>query len=802
MKYVKQRFNIFQKFFLASGIILLSLIVLGISSYISITYQKKIIGDVGENKFGHLAYISKLSRDILKLHSEFGRIVRSSAMGILSDKDKREAVFMLSRSVDSIKQLDWTGKVDLDPAEVQKIVSMLDRYTEWASSVNEVLWIDKNLASEYILRSDGNVRELILYVNLLGEKYEQELRRFFLDSERHFNRIVLTFLVIFIITATALVVLVCIVGRYIFFNANRLIHIIRQVTDRKILDDTPVMNSHDEMENLTSYVSRLTGKLKLYSENLESMVEKRTESLSKTNERLHQEINDRERIQWALEENQKRLVDMIDFLPDATFTINTQGKVIAWNRAIEHMTGIKARDILGKGDQAYSMPFYGKKRAVLIDLMFESNPDIEQTYDTFQKENDCLMGQSHILGANGKETWLWCKASPIYDIHGRVIGAVESIRDISDRKQAQKALHYSEEKFRSIFAQTPVGIEFYDSRPCLIDINSAGMEIFGISDINEIKDLPIFDYAHFPASAKDGMHKNETLRFEMHYDYDEVRKTRRFKTSKTGKAVLDVIVSPLGGNLNETVEGWLVLFQDITRRKRSENQIHNLTRRLLKARENERQRISRDLHDSVAQDLSTLKIGLETLYDGRTDINRFTRNRISGMSEILQKTIRSVRELSYNLLPPSLENLGLVQAVNQYCEDFSEYTGIRTEVGAAGLDDIRLDFDTEINLYRLLQEALSNVRKHAYAQNVLIKLVASYPNLIMRIEDDGKGFEVEERIEISIDEKHMGLKSMEERVGLLDGIFRIQSGPEKGTRIFVEVPLNELLADPAYPVME
>ena len=110
---------------------------------------------------------------------------------------------------------------------------------------------------------------------------------------------------------------------------------------------------------------------------------------------------------------------------------------------------------------------------------------------------------------------------------------------------------------------------------------------------------------------------------------------------------------------------------------------------------------------------------------------------------------------------------------------------------SAGVKDLKLDFDTAINLYRLIQEGLNNINKHARADNVIIRLVASSPNIILRIEDDGRGFDVDNRLSKALKEKRMGLSNMEERVSLLAGKMDIKSQIGRGTRIFIEVPWQE-----------
>jgi len=224
-----------------------------------------------------------------------------------------------------------------------------------------------------------------------------------------------------------------------------------------------------------------------------------------------------------------------------------------------------------------------------------------------------------------------------------------------------------------------------------------------------------------------------------------------------------------------------------THRRAVENN-HALTQQLIKAQENERQLISRELHDSVAQDLSSLVYACETLFDSQDKIPNVIRHKAMEFSRKVQRTVTSIRDLAYDLRPPSLDQLGLAQAIFRYAQEFSKKTGLRVNFASAGMDRLRLDFICEINAYRLVQEGLSNIRKHANAKHVKIRIVASFPNIIIRIEDDGKGFDVEKRQLTAQYEKRMGLQSMEERAMLLGGKMSIQSRLEWGTRIFIEFP--------------
>ena len=141
----------------------------------------------------------------------------------------------------------------------------------------------------------------------------------------------------------------------------------------------------------------------------------------------------------ALKKSERQLSDIMNFLPDAIFARDTEGKVITWNREMEKVTGIKAIDMIGKYNYEYSLPFYGERRPMLIDLMLQPDKEVERNYSYFKRNNDFLYAVS-CLDSKGTATWIWAKASIIYDHHENIIGAVESIRDITDSKHAEKEL--------------------------------------------------------------------------------------------------------------------------------------------------------------------------------------------------------------------------------------------------------------------------------------------------------------------------------------------------------------------------
>jgi PAS domain S-box-containing protein len=143
----------------------------------------------------------------------------------------------------------------------------------------------------------------------------------------------------------------------------------------------------------------------------------------------------------VIKNSEQRLADIIDFFPDATFVIDKEGLVISWNRAMEVLTGVKAEDILGKGDHEYALPFFGIRRPLLIDLVMEPDNEDMKSYYTFQRDGEAIVAEIYIPAFKPGGTYLWGKASPIYDTEGNLAGAIESIRDITEQKTAEIALH-------------------------------------------------------------------------------------------------------------------------------------------------------------------------------------------------------------------------------------------------------------------------------------------------------------------------------------------------------------------------
>lgn len=229
----------------------------------------------------------------------------------------------------------------------------------------------------------------------------------------------------------------------------------------------------------------------------------------------------------ALRESERRLASVIDFLPDATLVIDPEGRVIAWNRAMEQLTGVPGRQILGKGNYEYSIPFYGVRRPILIDLALKSDKDVEKLYLSMDRSGDIIVGEAYMPHLRGGTVYLWGAATPLRNSAGIIVGAIESIRDITERKRvsdelqraredleqrvadrtaeltnvnatltneveerkiAESALRESEERYRRVVELSPDAIFVHDGSVVLF-VNQAGVRLLGASSSLELTGL-------------------------------------------------------------------------------------------------------------------------------------------------------------------------------------------------------------------------------------------------------------------------------------------------------------------------
>ena len=227
----------------------------------------------------------------------------------------------------------------------------------------------------------------------------------------------------------------------------------------------------------------------------------------------------------------------------------------------------------------------------------------------------------------------------------------------------------------------------------------------------------------------------------------------------------------------------------ITANARNAADLHNLSGRLVRAQEDERRLIARELHDEVGQALTAVKMQLtaasRSLLPGETDA-------IDEARGVVDSALQSVRQLSRLLHPPMLDDMGLVSALDSYLSSFGERTGIRADLVHDGMSE-RPAPEIEICLFRIVQEATTNIARHASAAACRVYVQRLPASVVLTVEDTGRGFDPQLRRPGRDD--GLGLLSIQERVADVRGTFRIESAPGRGTRLYVEVPAATPAAD-------
>lgn len=214
----------------------------------------------------------------------------------------------------------------------------------------------------------------------------------------------------------------------------------------------------------------------------------------------------------------------------------------------------------------------------------------------------------------------------------------------------------------------------------------------------------------------------------------------------------------------------------------------HLLEKVITAQEDERKRVARELHDETGQSLTSLIVSLKAL-ESMTNLPEL-REKAAELRALGGAILRDVHDLAFQLRPSVLDHLGMVAAIQRLVEDYTQKVGLHIDLQVFGFEERRLPPATETALYRLVQEALTNVAKHAGAKNVSVILKNGGTSVQAVVEDDGKGFNVAEVMGYAAKDKKLGLFGMEERAALVGGKLTIESTPGKGTTVFVEVPLE------------
>jgi len=355
--------------------------------------------------------------------------------------------------------------------------------------------------------------------------------------------------------------------------------------------------------------------------------------------------------------------------------------------------------------------------------------------------------------------------------------------EITERKQTEKELYESEERYRSLVNESPAAIlVFQDGH--FIFTNPAGLRLLGCSDLKDFVGRPALDF--IPPTLRDPMvQRMENLA------QGESNPTVEIELLKTDGTIISVettsVPIQIGGN-----PAGLIICNDITQRKlaemellKSQENFRNLAGKLLSVQEAERRRLAREMHDDLTQHLAVLAIEIGKMERKFQDSEDPVLETLRSIRERLVNLSGDVHAISRQLHPSIIDDLGLVDAIKSECRTFTRREGIAIDYSTESMPP-RISADVAICIYRIVQEGLRNVAKHADTTQLQISLTGKDDSIHLTIKDQGVGFDPKEI------KKKLGLGhvSMQERVRLIQGDISIESRPGKGTVINVRAPAD------------
>jgi PAS domain S-box-containing protein len=444
---------------------------------------------------------------------------------------------------------------------------------------------------------------------------------------------------------------------------------------------------------------------------------------------------------------------------DYIFIKDLEGKYVVASQSLAELNGKSSwKEMIDKTDQ-------------------EILPDY---YPLFEKEDNRVLSSGvHIinnvqqfLDNNGQKRWIETTKEPIYGRSGKIIGLSGISRDISEQKKAE------EEQLMLIatIENSQDLIYFLDNDLNIIYMNPYGKQVIGLKEGARINLSQLLESVTYKV-VKNALEKIVAKQGVWHEEFD----INKINTSES--ITMDHNIIAIYNEADEFV-CFASVSRDVTERNKLQQEVMDakiqgeLINASLKAEDNERIRIAHELHDGIQQQIATVSIYLQSI-----DLKNEPEEVIEQSLAKLNETIGEIRRMSNRLLPRALMNVGLQGVIQDEVQTITKGSSLTLSF-YENLGEDRIDSEVELNLYRIFQEAISNILKYSRAKEVEIQLLLNNNLLTLAIEDDGVGFYVKEREHAGI-----GLSSMKNRAESIGAHFELDSTPGVGTSLLIEVKL-------------
>lgn len=464
-------------------------------------------------------------------------------------------------------------------------------------------------------------------------------------------------------------------------------------------------------------------------------------------------------IEEKLRASEQRYRALIDHASDAIILIDYDGNLLDVNISLCNMFGYTKKELLTMHVEELVEP---------QNLKADPIP-----YDTWRAGKSTLI-ERRVIHKDGTMFYL--------EVHARQMpdGSILAIaRNITERKKIDEQLHGSEQRYRSLIDQASDAIMITDMQGNFSDINIMFCKMFGYTR-EEVLCMNISSFIDAKELTK------EPTRFDLLQKGISILRERKM-VHKDGTII------EVEANVKKLPDGRvLAIARDIRERKKiegeiqhSQQQLRELAAHLQTIREEERTNIAREIHDELGQHLTALRMGTFWLRKKIPDHEKAAIEKVSKMIAVIDETINSVKRISTELRPNILDDLGLPDALEWQGNDFEEHNGIRCTF-RCHCRDVSFERSLSTGVFRVFQESLTNVVRHAGATEIKTSLELADGKIVLKIKDNGKGFD-----EIAVREKKtLGIIGMKERAIMFGGNLTIESARENGTTVILQIPVQ------------
>jgi PAS domain S-box-containing protein len=356
------------------------------------------------------------------------------------------------------------------------------------------------------------------------------------------------------------------------------------------------------------------------------------------------------------------------------------------------------------------------------------------------------------------------------------------IRTAARLRHTTAALRASEQHYRRLVEILPDAVGLLDAQGRLVAVNSQAVSMLGYAEAGLLLDKNAVELA--APEERERFRADLTLALRTGA-LQNVEHTLLRKDGRPFPAEISAAVSFDG---REQPSGLVLVVRDVTERKRTEEELRQLPRRIIEAQEAERQRVARELHDGVNQIIASAKMRLLKIEDTIAANNPAAARMIERCGELLVQALEENRRIAHALRPSDLDDLGLVEACRNLCGELEARSDLQVSCHIAGLAK-RLPPAVELNLFRIIQETLNNAEQHAQATTVSLQMAVQEGSLELSIRDNGRGFDPEAARAPQDKRRGIGLNNLRERTAALGGVCEISSAPGQGTLIRVRAPV-------------